>query len=188
MLVASEHSSLVVSALSGTLPDLLRKVEKNLWSLRIFCWRTRAIETQRSRLEKNQNLLNMGGVEPAPWRNLSQLPGVVVVPDEATSTWVVHTIVGAKPYSSHQVRGDWRLRLVQGGFGKRIVSRMYKEIKSPKEAPLLTKIDVARMNAVMWWIYHGKGRDGGAFLTLEELEVMLKDRKASEIAMASEES
>lgn len=188
MLVASEHSSLVVSALSGTLPDLLRKVEKNLWSLRIFFWRKRAIETQRSRLEKIQNLLNMGGAEPAPWRNLSQLHGIVVVPDEATSTWVVHTIVGAKPYSSHQVRGDWRLRLVQGGFGKRIVSRMYKEIKSPKETPPLTKIDVARMNAVMWWIYHGKGRDGGAFLSLEELEVMLKDRKASEIAMASEET
>jgi hypothetical protein len=39
----------------------------------------------------------------------------------------------------------------------------------------------------MWWIYHGKGRDGGAFLTLEELEIMLKDRKTSETVMAGGE-
>jgi DNA polymerase III epsilon subunit family exonuclease len=187
MLVAPEHASLVVSALSGTLPDLLRKVEKNLWSLRIFFWRKRSIENQRARLEKIQNLLNMGGSDPAPWKNLGHLHGVVVVPDEATSTWLVHTIVASKPNSSHQVRGDWRLRLIQGGFGKRIISRMYKEIKAPTDAPPLTKIDVARMNAVMWWIYHGKGRDGGAFLTLEELEIMLKDRKTSETVMAGGE-
>jgi hypothetical protein len=187
MLVAPEHASLVVSALSGTLPDLLRKVEKNLWSLRIFFWRKRSIENQRARLEKIQNLLNMGGSDPAPWKNLGHLHGVVVVPDEGTSTWVVHTIVASKPNSSHQVRGDWRLRLIQGGFGKRIISRMYKEIKAPTDAPPLTKIDVARMNAVMWWIYHGKGRDGGAFLTLEELEIMLKDRKTSETVMAGAE-
>lgn len=185
MLVAPEHVSLVVSALSGTLPDLLRKVEKNLWSLRIFFWRKRSIENQRARLEKIQNLLNMGGSDPAPWKNLNHMHGVIVVPDESTSTWVLHTIVGAKPHSAHQLRGDWRLRLVQGGFGRRIVSRMYKEIKAPTEMPPLTKIDVVRMNAVMWWISHGRGRDGGAFLTLDELEMMLKDRKTSELVMAS---
>lgn len=186
MLVAPEHVSLVISALSGTLPDLLRKVEKNLWSLRIFFWRKRAIENQRARLEKIQNLLNMGGSDPFPWRNLNHLHGIVVVPDEATSTWVLHTIISGRPNSSHQVRGDWRLRLVQGGFGKRIISRMYKEIRVPKDAPPLTKIDVARMNAVLWWIYHGKGRDGGAFVGLEELEMMLKDRKSAEVALSGE--
>lgn len=186
MLLAPEHCSLVVGALSGTLPDLLRKVEKNLWSLRIFFWRKRALEIQRARLEKIQNLLNMGGSEPPPWRNVANLNGIAVVPDEATSTWVLHTIVGGKPNSSHQIRGDWRLRLVQGGFGKRLISRMYKEIRATKDVPLLTKVDVARMNAVMWWTQHGKGRDDGAFIHLEELEVMLKDRKSAEIAMAGE--
>ena len=75
---------------------------------------------------------------------------------------------------------------MQGGFGKRLISRMYKEIRATKDVPPLTKIDVARMNAVMWWIQHGKGRDGGAFIHLEELEVMLKDRKSAAIAMAGE--
>ena len=187
MLLAPEHRSLVIGALSGTLPDLLRKVEKNLWSLRIMFWRKRAMENQRARLEKIQNLLNMDGMGASPWRNISYLHGLVVVPDESTSTWVMHTIVGGRPQSSHQIRGDWRHRLIQGGFGKRILSRMYKEMRAPKEAPPMAKIDVARLNAVMWWMQHGKGKDGGTFIELEQLELMLKSRKNEELSAGGEQ-
>lgn len=186
MLLATEHRSLVIGALSGTLPDLLRKVEKNLWSLRIMFWRKRSMDNQRARLEKIQNLLNMDGAGASPWRNIAQLHGLVVVPDESTSTWVMHTIVAGRPQSAHQIRGDWRHRLVQGGFGKRIVSRMYKEMRAPKDAPPMTKIDVARLNAVLWWMQHGKGRDGGTFVELEQLESMLKTRKGEDDAAGGE--
>ena len=186
MLLAPEHRSLVIGALSGTLPELLRKVEKNLWSLRIMFWRKRSMENQRARLEKIQNLLNMGGTDTMPWRNVAAMHGIVVVPDESTSTWVLHTIVGGLPQSSHQIRGDWRQRLVQGGFGKRLMSRMYKEMRAGKDAGPMTKVDVARMNSVMWWIQHGKGRDSGAFIELEKLELMLKDRKATEASLGGE--
>ncbi len=177
MLLAQEHRSLVAGALSGTLPELLRKVEKNLWSLRIMFWRKKAMENQRDRLEKIQNLLNMDGVGASPWRNVLQLHGLIVVPDESTSTWVLHPIVCGKPQPSHQVRGDWRQRLTQGGFGKRIVSRIYKEMRAPKDAPAMTKIEVARLNAVLWWLQHGKGRDGGTFVDIEQLEAMLKSKQ-----------
>jgi hypothetical protein len=180
MLLAPEHRSLVISALSGTLPDLLRKVEKNLWTLRIMFWRKRALEVQRLRIEKIQNLLNMDGVGSLPWQNLLQLHGLIVVPDEATSSWVIHPVVAGRPQSPHQVRGDWRQRIVQGGFGKRIVGRMYKEMHAAKDVPPMTKVEVARANAILWWLQHGKSRDGGAFLTLEQLEVMLKRKIADD--------
>jgi hypothetical protein len=186
MLLAPEHRSLVMGALSGTLPELLRKVEKNLWSLRIMFWRKRAMENQRARLEKIQNLLNRGEAAPSPWRNISNLHGIVVVPDESTSTWVLHTIVGGRPRSNHQIRGDWRQRLVQGGFGKRLISRMYKEIRVTQDAAPFTKVDIARLNSVMWWMQHGKGRDGGAFVELDKLEIMLKNRKAVDAALGGE--
>jgi DNA polymerase-3 subunit epsilon len=176
MLLAAEHRSLVVGALSGTLPDLLRKVENNLWSLRIMFWRKRAMQNQRDRLEKIQNLLNLGGVEVSPWRNVGQLHGLIVVPDESTSTWVLHTVVNGLPRSTHQIRGDWRQRLTQGGFGKRLISRMYKDIRAVKEAAPPTKVELARLNAVLWWIQHGKGRDSGAFIELSHLELMMKNR------------
>lgn len=180
MLLAPEHRSLVIGALSGTLPELLRKVEKNLWTLRIMFWRKKTMENQRARLEKIQNLLNMDGAGAPPWRNIAQLHGLIVVPDESTSTWVMHTIVGGRPQSTHQIRGDWRQRLIQGGFGKRIVSRMYKEMKAPKDASPMTKIDVARLNAVLWWLQHGQGRDEGVFIELEQIEGMLKTRQAEQ--------
>ncbi len=186
MLLGPEHRSLVIGALSGTLPDLLRKVEKNLWSLRIMFWRKRSMENQRARLEKIQNLLNRGNADVTPWRNISDLHGIVVVPDESTSTWVLHTIVGGRPQSNHQIRGDWRQRLLQGGFGKRLISRMYKEMRVKKESTPLTKVDVARLNAVMWWMQHGKGRDGGAFIELEKLEIMLKNRKSMDATLGAE--
>ena len=145
------------------------------------------MENQRARLEKIQNLLNMDGMGASPWRNISYLHGLVVVPDESTSTWVMHTIVGGRPQSSHQIRGDWRHRLIQGGFGKRILSRMYKEMRAPKEAPPMAKIDVARLNAVMWWMQHGKGKDGGTFIELEQLELMLKSRKNEELSAGGEQ-
>ena len=176
MLLAAEHRSLVVGALSGTLPDLLRKVENNLWSLRIMFWRKRAMQNQRDRLEKIQNLLNLGGVEVSPWRNVGHLHGLIVVPDESTSTWVLHTVVNGLPRSTHQIRGDWRQRLTQGGFGKRLISRMYKDIRAVKEAAPPTKVELARLNAVLWWIQHGKGRDSGAFIELSHLELMMKNR------------
>jgi hypothetical protein len=181
MLLAQEHKSLVIGALSGTLPDLLRKVEKNLWSLRIMFWRKRAMENQRNRLEKIQNLLNMDGVGASPWPNASQIHGLIVVPDESTSTWVLHTVVGGRPHSAHQIRGDWRQRLTQGGFGKRIISRMYKEMRAPKDMPPMTKIEVARVNAVLWWLQHGKGRDGGSFIELEQLETMMKSKISDDV-------
>lgn len=176
MLLAPEHKSLIVGALSGTLPELLRKVEKNLWSLRIMFWRKRAMENQRDRLEKIQNLLNMDGVGASPWRSIIQLHGLIVVPDESTSTWVLHPIVAGRPQAPHQIRGDWRQRLAQGGFGKRIVSRIYKEMRAPKDTPAMTKVEVARLNAVLWWLQHGKGRDGGTFVEIEQLEAMLKSK------------
>jgi DNA polymerase-3 subunit epsilon len=178
MLLSAEHRSLVVGALSGTLPDLLRKVENNLWSLRIMFWRKRAMKNQRDRLEKIQNLLNLGGSDSSPWRNISQLHGLVVVPDESTSSWVLHTVVNGLPRSSHQIRGDWRQRLTQGGFGKRLISRMYKDIRAIKEAAPPTKVELARLNAVLWWIQFGKGRDDGAFIELSHLELMMKNRSA----------
>ena len=160
--------------------------EKNLWSLRIMFWRKRSMENQRARLEKIQNLLNRGNADVTPWRNISDLHGIVVVPDESTSTWVLHTIVGGRPQSNHQIRGDWRQRLLQGGFGKRLISRMYKEMRVKKESTPLTKVDVARLNAVMWWMQHGKGRDGGAFIELEKLEIMLKNRKSMDATLGAE--
>ncbi len=136
------------------------------------------MEIQRSRLEKIQNLLNMAGHDPGAWRDVSKLHGMIVVPDEATSTWVLHTIIGGRPQAAHQIRGDWRERLSQGGFGKRLVSRMYKDMRGVRDTAPLSKIEVARLNAVMWWLHHGKGRDGGAFLELEKLESMLKNGKS----------
>jgi DNA polymerase-3 subunit epsilon len=177
MLLSVENRSLVVGALSGTLPDLLRKVESNLWSLRIMFWRKRAMQTQREALEKIQNLLNLGGSQTAPWRNVASLHGLIVVPDESTSSWVLHTIVSGLPRSSHQIRGDWRQRLVQGGFGKRLISRMYKDIRAIQEAAPPTKVEIARLNAVLWWIQFGKGRDDGAFIELNQLELVMKHRK-----------
>jgi DNA polymerase III epsilon subunit family exonuclease len=187
MLLAPENCSLVMAALSGALPDLLREVEKSLWSLRIMFWRKKSMDNQRARLEKIQNLLNMAAADYSPWRNLSQLHGVVVVPDEATSTWVLHTIVGGIPKSTHQIRGDWRQRIIQGGFGKRIINRMYKEMRAPKDAVQISKVEVARLNAVVWWIQHGKGRDGGAFVELEKLEMMIKGRKSDAAVLDGEE-
>jgi hypothetical protein len=36
---------------------------------------------------------------------------------------------------------------------------------------------VARLNAVLWWLQHGKGRDGGTFVDIEQLETMLKSKQ-----------
>jgi DNA polymerase III epsilon subunit-like protein len=185
MLLAKEHRSLVVAALSGTLPELLRRVEKNLWSLRLMFWRRRAIDIQRQRLEKIQNLLNMSVSDVKAWRNFDAVHGVVVVPDDATSSWVLHTIVNGLPRSTHQIRGDWRQRLIQGGFGKRMVKRMYKEIKAVRDVTPPTKVELARMNAVMWWIHYGKSKDSGVFLEIEELEHLITQKITAE---ATEES
>jgi hypothetical protein len=185
MLLAKEHRSLVVAALSGTLPELLRRVEKNLWSLRLMFWRRRAIDIQRQRLEKIQNLLNMSVSDVKAWRNFDAVHGVVVVPDDATSSWVLHTIVNGLPRSTHQIRGDWRQRLIQGGFGKRLVKRMYKEIKAVRDVTPPTKVELARMNAVMWWIHYGKSKDSGVFLEIEELEHLITQKITAE---ATEES
>lgn len=187
MLLAPEHCSLVMAALSGALPDLLREVEKNLWSLRILFWRKKSLKNQRSRLEKIQNLLNMASTGYSPWRDLSKMHGAIIVPDDGTATWVLHTIVGGVPKSTHQIRGDWRQKIVQGGFGKRILNRIYKDIRAPKESQLMSKFDLARLNSVVWWAHHGVARDGGAFVDLDTLENMLRSRKNVGAAASVEE-
>ena len=187
MLLTTVHCSLVMAALSGALPELLREVEKNLWSLRILFWRKKSLINQRSRLEKIQNLLNMASTGYSPWRDLSKLHGAIIVPDDGTSTWLLHTVVGGVPKSSHQIRGDWRQKIVQGGFGRRIINRIYKDIRAPKEPVLMSKFDLGRLNAVVWWISHGAAKDGGAFVELEELESMLRTQKSATTVTESEE-
>jgi hypothetical protein len=187
MLLTSVNCSLVMASLSGSLPDLLREVEKNLWSLRIMFWRKNSLTNQRARLQKIQNLLNMASTGFSPWRDLSKLHGAIIVPDDGTSTWVLHTVVGGVPKSTHQIRGDWRQKIAQGGFGKRIINRIYKDIRAPKGPELMSKFDLGRLNAVVWWINHGVTKDGGAFVELEELESMLRTQKAASSTTESEE-
>ena len=140
------------------------------------------MDIQRQRLEKIQNLLNMNGNDSQLWKNFANVHGILIVPDEATATWVLHTIVNGLPTGSHQIRGDWAQRLVQGGFGKRLLKAIYKEISAKRGSTLPTKVDLARLNAVMWWIHHGRAKDSGVFMDVEQVEKLLTQKTMSESA------
>ncbi len=173
MLVSPDNQSVVVNLLSGTLSEFQRRIEKRLWGLRVMFWRREAAAEQLRRLDAIASLMGLSSPGVSCWRNVASLHGVIVVPDEGTAHWQVHTIVGGLSVGVHQVRGDWQQRLRVGGVGKRLLQRLEKDIKQSHGPTPYTTGDIGRMNALLWWLQYGKAKDHGHYLTVEEFTQLL---------------
>jgi DNA polymerase III subunit epsilon len=176
MLISPDNRAVVVNLLSGTLDDLKRKVENSLFGLRILFWRRTAIRDQQEKLEKIANLVGLGGPNQSIWPALNHWTGIIVVPDGGQHAYQIHTIIAGLPTSQTAVKGHWRQKLKQGGLGKRMLSRIESQSKEARYKKSFSNVEIAKLNAVLWWIQHGKNRDGGTFLRTEEFRFLLEDK------------
>lgn len=178
MLISKENQTIVTHLLAGTLLEYQKRVEKNLFGLRFLFWRREAAREQHRQFEKISSLMVLQNHAKSPWPAVSELCGIIVVPDEGNQNWQIHTIVSGLPTSVHQIKGEWQTKLCQGGSGKRIYNRLEREQRVAKQKSLLTPTDISRMNAVLWWLQFGKAKDRGYFLELHELGALLSLKKS----------
>lgn len=173
MIVSAEHKQLVLSLLSGSLLEYQRKLEKNLFGLRFLFWKRDIARETRMLLGKIQSMVGLQEVARSPWPAVSSLNGVIVVPDEGSQNWQIYPIVGGLPVGCHQIRGEWQTKICQGGLGKRIYSKLERDMKARQASNVLSQADIGRLNAVLWWLQYGKVKDRGVYLSLEEFSSLL---------------
>jgi len=163
----------VQSLLTGTLLEYQRKLEKNLFGLRLLFWKREAARQIREILSKIQSMVGLHEVASSPWPAISDVNGVIVIPDEGSHNWQLYSIVGGLPTAVHPIKGEWETKICQGGFGKRILEKLDRDMRARKQGYSYNASDLARLNAVLWWLQFGKARDRGVFLSFDEFVKLL---------------
>jgi DNA polymerase III epsilon subunit family exonuclease len=184
--ILSEHLVPVLTALiEGRLEDLIREDKRSLLSIRML-WQSerRKAAQQRLAFARKLHLVRVPG-----WlRPLLDQHGVIIVPDEGTGTWQVHTIIGARPRAVQMIRGDWEHKFHLAGFGKRILDRIAKEQASVLKTPL-TALEAAKVNATLWWLQTAGQRQDGLFLSITQMvERLQKPPELSEREPSAEDT
>ena len=157
----------------GTLEAEIKKISRSLLSIRMLF---RKVERKRLK-DQLEIMKNLAAIKKRPQvHSLLEESGLIIVPDDSTGSWQLHTIVGSRSRGETNVKGDWEAKLHQAGFGRRIVEKIQKESIALKTGPL-TALDAARVNATIWWLHTNAQRKEGTFVSLVDLEQWLQKQK-----------
>ncbi|MCX6118084.1 MAG: exonuclease domain-containing protein [Proteobacteria bacterium] len=167
MLLSHENRDVVVNLLMGTLTEFQRKIEKSMFGLKLMFWRRSALQDQQKRLNTISSLMGLTIEGKTFWPPSSLLHGIIVVPHEGNN-WQVFSILGGLPKEIVLLHGEWKQKLCTGGVGKRILDRLISSAKVFKRPTTYSHGDLARLNAVMWWLQFGKSKDHGFYFSIEE--------------------
>lgn len=111
--------------------------------------------------------------------------GVIIVPDDVTGSWQLHTIVASRPRSETSIKGDWEAKLHQAGFGRRIVEKIQKDVRNHRANPLAA-LEAAKVNATIWWLHTNYQRKEGTFVSLVDLEAWLQKQPQTQTKTADQ--
>ena len=183
--VGTEHEKLLVSLFTGALDAEYKELLRQ--SRAISMWfKPAERKAIKARGQRMKDLLAIKW--PSRIENLLLKSGVLIVPDKNHGGWQVHHIVGSRPRGSTPLRGDPDQKLRQGGLAKRIGERIQKET-SELTAHTLPRVEVARVNATLWWIYNGRG--DCRFIPLNELlefEESVQPSSSAPVALGDQSS
>ncbi len=171
MLVSVQNRSLIEAVLAGTLMELSRRVESSILRLRIMFWKRDAMIEERRRLDAIISLLGLETAARLPWPDVRSLNGYVIAPALEPSNWTVYGIVCGLPKQTQSLRADdWSEKLAQGRYGKGMLTRLEKQIKSQDKHFKYQPSDLSRLNAVLWWVSFGSLKDSATFIDLVKLK------------------
>jgi DNA polymerase-3 subunit epsilon len=187
MLVSDRNRDLVVSMFDNDLEGYERSLESRIFKLRLFFWKRTALQEEQSKLEMTRRTLLIKGLMTLPWGDLTKSEGVVFSPSDDPSQCTVHLVTQGIFRSKQTLkvslghssidRSSLEEKLVQGGYAKRLVTKIRKENKSLGKVGMIQRGDLNRLNSFHWWLHFGSAKDLAVFYSLDKLEAMSRTKR-----------